>query len=128
MWTQARLTAAMAPRLSALTPDEQRRNSHGATLLFAAEGHPLFEPIRRANAIQAEAAEAAEAAGAAEGAEAAQGAAEGAQGAQGAQGAVEGAQGAQGAVELARGCGIAGRVAPRPGAPEPSHRLAASLT
>ena len=115
MWTQARLTAAMAPRLSALTPDEQRRNSHGATLLFAAEGHPLFEPIRRANAIQAEAAEAAEAAGAAEGAEAAQGAA-------------EGAQGAQGAVELARGCGIAGRVAPRPGAPEPSHRVAASLT
>ena len=35
---EARLTAAMAPQLVALDADERRRNSHGATLLFAALG------------------------------------------------------------------------------------------
>eukprot|EP00966_Prymnesium_polylepis_P224801 5199302-Prymnesium_polylepis.1 len=27
------------------TPDERRRNSHGATYLFVSEGHALFAPI-----------------------------------------------------------------------------------
>ena len=92
--SQARLTAAMTPRLPGLEPDEWRRNSHGATLLFAAEGNALFEPICAANAMGATVGEAA---GEAEGAEL--------------------------ALELAVGCGLAGRVAPRAGAPQPAATL-----